>query len=553
MRPERQRTGIRRRLPCALVPAAGLAVVYALWGLAVPPWGEFPLNDDWAYAWSVRHLLEQGELRISEWAAAAAVPQIYWGAGFARISGGFSFTSLRVATWTFSLLSPIALYALMRQLGMARTASTLAALALVTNPLFVHLSHTFMTDVYYLGLMLLALALTVHGLRGREPVSLWTGSVASACAYLTRQLGVVLPLAAAIAALFREGRRSVGTILRVAGVPALAVAAHTIWLSEVHGVPWGFRLNVVQNGIRTLLDSSTPVDLGFRLIHGLLYLGLMSLPALVAVAAGGRIGRSRFGELAPAYVAWLFVLTIPVVFFWLNEGRSMPYLDGVVSRDGIGAMTLPGRKPPLTPGWLFDVATVIAPFAGAASAALWTDALRHPRRELAGPGAVVLLAALGMVALMALAVKLWDEYLLVLVPASLYLVLREAPVSMRGGLAGALVCVAAFAYALREQGDYMAWNEARWQLGRALVQTGVQPEQIQGGFEWLGWYDFERALPAAIEAGRGDDLFGWTSVFPDRYFLSFEPQRRTRTVGSARYDSRLGPAGVVLLLEEAPE
>jgi hypothetical protein len=231
----------------------------------------------------------------------------------------------------------------------------------------------------------------------------------------------------------------------------------------------------------------------------------------------------------------------------------MPYLDGVVSREGIGALTLAGRKRPLTPSWLFDAATVVAPLAGAALAALGTDALRHPRRELAGRGAVVLLAALGMVALMALAVKLWDEYLLVLLPVSLYLVLREAPVSLRGAAVGALACAGLFLYSLREQGDYMAWNEARWRMGRALVQTGVAPETIQGGFEWLGWYDFEKALPAAIEAGRGDDLFGWTNVFPDRYFLSFEPQPRTRTIGSAPYTSRLGAAGVVLLLEDARE
>ena len=35
---------------------------YAIWVAIASPAGEFPLEDDWAYAWSVRHLLEAGEL-----------------------------------------------------------------------------------------------------------------------------------------------------------------------------------------------------------------------------------------------------------------------------------------------------------------------------------------------------------------------------------------------------------------------------------------------------------------------------------------------------------
>src|SRR4029453_3718738 len=42
---------------------------------------------------------------------------------------------------------------------------------------------------------------------------------------------------------------------------------------------------------------------------------------------------------------------------------------------------------------------------------------------------------------------------------------------------------------------------ARWTAGRALVQRGARPEEIQGGFEWIGVYDFENAQPVASASG----------------------------------------------------
>ena len=45
-----------------LAVGAAIAFVYALWLLVAAQGGDFPLNDDWSYAWSARHLLETGEL-----------------------------------------------------------------------------------------------------------------------------------------------------------------------------------------------------------------------------------------------------------------------------------------------------------------------------------------------------------------------------------------------------------------------------------------------------------------------------------------------------------
>ncbi len=55
-----------------------LLAAYLLPLIIVSPIAEFPLIDDWAYAQSVRQLVEEGHLHISNWSAANLVFQIIW-------------------------------------------------------------------------------------------------------------------------------------------------------------------------------------------------------------------------------------------------------------------------------------------------------------------------------------------------------------------------------------------------------------------------------------------------------------------------------------------
>ncbi len=543
------------RLHFVLALGGAIAFVYALWFLVAAPGGDFPLNDDWAYAWSVRHYLETGALRISEWASAAAVLQVYWGALFAKLSGGFSFAALHISTLAFSVVSPLALCWLLRRLEVERAGAALAAVTLVSNPIFLHLSYTFMTDVFYLGFLLVSLALYVDGIERESARSLWLASIAAAAAFLCRQLGLSIPLAAAIVLLLRGGRVALRPALRATLIPFAVFAAYTLWLTQIHGVTWAFELQVVQNSLPNLLRGSALRAFPLQLLYAWLYLGIFALPILVAALVSEPLAANRTRGLLVPFAAWALLCIGATWYAHHATGTGMPYLPGVIVRDGIGGVTIGGEKPRVTPDWVFVVVAMVAPAAGAAIAALWTDALANLRRELAGRGAVVLLASLFMAALTAPMVKLWDEYLLVFLPASLYLVLRETSISLRGWVAGSLVCAAMLAYALSEQAEYVAWNEARWELGNQLIDAGAAPEAINGGFEWVGWYDFEKALPISIATGHGDDLFHWASVLSDRYYMAFQPlgveAGLSKVAGVVSYHSRFGPGGEIFALEAA--
>ena len=545
-----------------------LTATCAVYVLAVSPQREFPLNDDWAYAQTVRRLLTIGQLHISDWSSATLIFQVYWGALFTRLFGGFSFTALRWSTLVFSFISCMALYDLLRQLDLSASAAWLGGLTLIVNPIFVYLSYTFMSDVFYLGLMLLSLTLYVRGIKRDLEWMLFVGSILAACAYLVRQLGAMLPLAAVGAIILKERRLRWKPLLLTSALPALVAIGHMYWLRYIHGLPWGFELNTVQNSLMALLRPTMPLYILLRVMNSLLYLGVFSLPVLLAQGVSPRLDRDRVIHLSKLWGIWFTALGILVIFMTVVAGRPMPYLANVINREGIGVLSLAGHKPPVTPGWVFWLVTVVAPFVGAAQGALWTDALISIFREREQPFTLLLIASVLMAIPTLLIVYLWDEYLIVFIPASLYLVLRlgaqtnrwrlasvsanAAPTKVGAPLGWACVltaCGAMMAYTLIEMDDHMAWNAARWTAGERLVMQGIAPEAIDGGFEWIGWHEFDTALAQAIAAGQRDNLEAWQTITPNRFRLAFEPLPGYTVYDQVTYRSPLiGRMGYIYVL-----
>src|SRR5205823_3783658 len=130
------------------------------------------------------------------WSSATFVLQAYWGALFAQLFG-FSHSVLRASTLLLGALGVLAFYLLLRDL-LDRRRALLGALLLLANPLYVHLSYTFLTDIPFLTLALCALVCYVRALRGARFAAGWlvAGSALAGGAYLVRQLGLALPLAA---------------------------------------------------------------------------------------------------------------------------------------------------------------------------------------------------------------------------------------------------------------------------------------------------------------------------------------------------------------------
>jgi len=86
--------------------------LFFLWMLAlvvINPFGEYPINDDWAYARNVYDLVVNGKFIVDPWPAMNLVSQTIYGSIFAGLFG-FSFTVRRISIFVLALFSSFFLY-----------------------------------------------------------------------------------------------------------------------------------------------------------------------------------------------------------------------------------------------------------------------------------------------------------------------------------------------------------------------------------------------------------------------------------------------------------
>jgi len=497
-----------------LAELAALALVVAVWAvltLLIDPLGNFPLNDDWVYGLAVRSILQTGHFALPSPSSANLLLQAYWGALFC-LPFGFSFTALRVSTMVLGAIGLGALYLLLRELGAARRIAVAGALTLAVNPLYLGLAASFMTDVPFTSLVTAALLLYVRGVKRANAVLVGLAFLLAFGAIFIRQFGLVLPLAFGVAHLVRKGTS--GRTLAAALLPVLLGVA--LQLLYEHWLIATGRTPVVPVPLGGLLSGS-PLLFAERAALAILValpnlgLGVAPFLACFAFTRRGRplIGLPRPGTSWQVQALLCALLTLGLV----ASGAPLPALGDVLVPSGLGPLTLRDTwvlriHEPRIPGlvtalWL--AMTVVSAWAAIALvlaiAEMVAGAVRNFKvpewRSTAWPQ-VLLLAVLGSYAAGLLLVSgsssIFDRYFVPLIPIALALLLidrghREPmPDRTRDLLPGAIFIALYAAFAVTATHDYLAWNRARWRATDSLMQSGVTPHHIDGGYEFDGWY-----------------------------------------------------------------
>jgi branched-subunit amino acid transport protein len=176
----------------------GISLAWIAMILVVNPVGDFPLNDDWVYGGAAQSLLSGTGFRIPGPTITDIIAQAVWGAAFC-IPFGFSYTALRVSTLTLGLVGLWFFHALQRENGVNPRLAWAATAALAVYPHWLDLANSFMTDVPFAALMVAALYFLVRFLRDNSWPGLLAGLLISIAAILTRQVGVAILLAFAVA------------------------------------------------------------------------------------------------------------------------------------------------------------------------------------------------------------------------------------------------------------------------------------------------------------------------------------------------------------------
>ena len=502
-----------------------LLLIVAGFGLAlllVPPTRTFAYDDDWIYTQAVAEMLAGRGFQPPDLAFMTLVAHTWWGAGWCWLFG-FSFTTLTWATLSLSLVALLAFYLLLREISYSPALSLLGVAVLGVSPLFVSNSYSYMTDITFLTLLLLSSLCYVRGI-ARLPVSaklkagsstapitwllpLLLASVFASLAFLTRQLGLALPLAALLwlTSTYRNHpvRVSLYSSLAAVALPITAVAGYFLWSSPYAATSTA---SYQQLMINSLLHN--PAAVWGRVVSCFLVLPLLGLT--IPLLAPWRWRTVLVASLW-LLISWLVALSTGNI---ASVGDSIP---------DYANLTLPIRllDYPLL-RWLGLGCTA---WLLAGLSLRLERRLSRPTRSPLSPVDFCYLTAAALLAITFITnPSFFPRYFLPFYPALIlaglgWLVARPRMQIVSLGL----VLVLGF-YSLAAQHDIYAAETARWQAGRSLVAAGVPLTSIDGGWAWDGYYLYAEA----IRRGKRNDFShvsaDWIAarqIIDPQYILSY--------------------------------
>lgn len=213
-------------------PVALLLIVSALVITAMLPLTNQIFSDDVAFSQSVRHFLQTGDLKVSEYTAASSISHILWGSIFAKVLG-FSFSSLNLSVIALLPVLLIGIYKILRSLEVSETRSLIFTLFFLAIPWIPFLSFTFMSDIPFLTLEILTILCFLIFKKTLKIKYLSLSLIFASLAFLTRQLGLALILGVVSASFLQAwpSAKKVKTLALPFAIPTLTLILYYIWLS----------------------------------------------------------------------------------------------------------------------------------------------------------------------------------------------------------------------------------------------------------------------------------------------------------------------------------
>jgi hypothetical protein len=457
----------RVSLLCAVLGASALAWLAVF--LAIPPAQQnFPLGDDWAFSRSFEDLATGHGLNYRQFAAMPQLGQWLWAWPFFKLFGPSLF-ALRLSTIVLGWLGLIAVFDLFCQEGLSPGRSAFLVATLGLNPLWFALQGTFMTDVPTFAFCFMALASYGRALR-QGTRWLLVAVLCAVLAALTRQNSIIVPLVA----LLCSRRRLDSAWLACVAIPLLtAVATHFWFVGRAD----------------TLAPSFAPRAPAMALISPFLILhtcGLMCLPA-IALRSFRHSARSLLICIAAMFIMALYWAAHNDVIPSFDKSRYYPYTIPILGPSGPFAGHFQvGIGAPLLPESARVVLTILGCIGGGYLLAGISEAIQSHE-----PFGMTLWFAIFQAALLFFVQGFYDRYFLVLMPSALVLMSgfrSSAPARPGPRLVAGILLLGGAALAVCTVHDWMSWNRARWDVGRRALARHIDPSDIEGGFEWDGWY-----------------------------------------------------------------
>lgn len=510
-----------------------LTVFWIISLIVVNPSGNFPLNDDWSFALTVKNLIENGNYHPTGWASMPLITNVLWGYLF-TIPTGFSYDALRLSTLTMSLLGIWGTYFLARELYLPRFFGFISAWVLAFNPIYYALSNTFMTDVPFTALIIMATLFFVRYLKHGGNGSLIIATTIIVVATLSRQLAISIPIGFCVALILKKGisRQSIllGLTPLILSIGALLIFQQ--WLETSGKLPalyhamsheLVYALTDIDNLFSSLVSNT---------LEALLYLGLFLSPLLLYIMVGIYKIHKRMAIVA-------LVITTMLIFVVHIVGHGsfelMPLGKNILMNSGIGPLTLRDtfilklNHVPTLPNLYWVLVTLISILgAGMLLTSLGFSGITLAKKVKFGEtqykdlaSVFLLLIVVVQIAPLVL-VGFFDRYLIPLT-ALLGLGIASTHLQMTGTqsrfhLIPVTVLLIAFSYySICATRDYITWNRIRWAaLDDLITNRHVEPKDIDGGFEFNGSHFYDPKY--SHRPGKS-----WWWVQDDKFLIAFGP------------------------------
>ncbi len=525
-----------------LLAPLGISLCWLIALAAAAPYGNFPLNDDWAYTKSVEYLLDHNKFFINNWPGMSLFFHVLWGTLFCKVFG-FSFLTLRLSIVVMGVIGLFSAYYLFSILSKNKFYVTIAVLLLAFNPFYFSLSLTFMTDVSFTTITILAALFFIQYLKSEKTTSLWIAIFFCIISILIRQIGLLLPLAF-VPVLLLKNRFTLKNFMLSLLPLVLTIAALNIyiyWLQKNQSLPPDFGKtsaiihNLTYNFFSYLID---------RLGLIVFYIIAMAIPlSLVGFPGLWRSSSRRLKILTLTAIAFL-------LFFIHYKFYSIP-IENIVYNFGIGPKLLKDTyfgitKLPGLPKDLINFINLIILLFILPFFLKLTTRLVNIQSSLSARS--IKMADLAYIAILLFVIiysiflifnnSIFDRYFLPIYPFIIALVIprekTEASIPMKVFPVIFLITMALFSIA--GTSDYFSWNRARWKAVDYLMnEKKVPPSMIDGGFEFNGWYTKAKIRRSLIS----EYTKSWWFVEDDQYVIAFDELNSYQKIKSIPYSSFL--------------
>ncbi len=471
-----------------------IGVISAVFACAVCLVGRLPavpLDDSWNFALPLRHFLKTGVPAFDSFNSAAAVLHLLFSAPFVLIFG-FGFPQTVAFNLLITWLCMLAVYFLGKYSGASGRTSVFASLVYFAAPPTFVTAFTFQSDPVFILFELLSLIGFVLYFKTRKSKALIFASAIAALSIWGKMHGVLIAPAIIAAMLFQKDFRQKTPTQHwvILGLPTLAsLILFKLSKPLIHPVSATLDRKFGEFTQRLFSPETWLREGTFRVDMACMILTFYLLPLILAsydYLPSRDKGRKTpwfmyFLPIAAAILTWIICLR--AIFHF----KPWPMISSV--------LTEPPAMPQIGLFYYLYIGTLVAlPLWILWSLKLKADKLPGHQKTVFISAVLVFVSQLALL----VPIKLFmDRYFLALMPPVILMSLMLPAVARRRIIVFACLIAAFLATDIARVKQYRNGCEAQWRAADALVGEGIASTQIDGGYAWVGWNNFEKcqALP----------------------------------------------------------